>query len=182
MDRNPDAQAPPPTISSHKVAKLPHPPADQVGTSAHRSVSPWRINSHCPSKLFKPHLCANPLLACCAWLRRLQFADCTLQMPSQLPHNCQNRTECIAVQRRYWTLQAASSRPFRVLSAELAINLDSCPATHPRSRFDPAPPAQPEAPLHACNTRSSICTHPPAPAARRHGGTARRFGRLNEQR
>lgn len=42
VDRNPDAQAcqaPPSTIASNKVAKLPHPPADQVDTYAYQPVS-----------------------------------------------------------------------------------------------------------------------------------------------
>ena len=177
MNRRPDAQAPLSTIPSNKVAKLPHAPADQVDTYAHQPVGPWRTNSHCPCLLFKPQLRANPLLACCAWLRRLQFAVCTLRMPSQLPQNRQNRAECIAVQRRYWALKAASSRFRRILSAQLAINLDSCPVTHPRPRFDPAQPAPPEAPLHTYMQHTELNLYasffPCSTAARRRGSNFR---------
>lgn len=119
VDRNPDAQAPPSTIASNKVAKLPHPPADQVGTYAYQPVSLRRriltlsaiIQTSTPRR---SPACVLDLAASLA-----NHADCTLQMPSQLPQNRQNRVECIAVQCRYWTLKAASSRPYQVMSCLL---------------------------------------------------------------
>lgn len=180
VDRNPDAQArqaPPSTIASNRVAKLPHPPADQVGTYAYQSVSLPRNKLTLSAIVHQasPPQKAPALPACWAWLQSALASANAISAASRPPE--QSGAHCSAAQRRYWTLKAASSRPCRVLSAELA-------ATSIRVRLhfrDPdstrASSAQPspEHHLHACNTELNLDASffPCSTAARRHGSTFR---------
>lgn len=129
------------------------------------------INSHCPP-LSNPHLRANPLLACCAWLHHLQtvqtaLCKCHLSCPKTA------RTERSALQCSAAQILDPEGRFISTMPCParwIGSNVDPCPAIFPRSRFDPA---QPESITITCMQRGAQCGRIPLPL--QYGGTAARL-------